>query len=98
MSCGHEGIGGRTINKMAGFDWKCIEIVNPTITKLFCINLNLLQSHQADLIGYILGGGEGGGVRTPLAYGPGTSSGLVLFFSTSEIFLCARFCYKTILL
>ena len=24
--------------------WKCIEIVNPTITTLFCIILNLLQS------------------------------------------------------
>ena len=31
--------------------WKCIEIVIPTITVLFCIILNLLRSHQANLRG-----------------------------------------------
>ena len=41
--------------------WKCIEIVNLTITTLFCIILNLLRSHQADLFGSGGGGvGEGG--------------------------------------
>ena len=39
--------------------WKCIEIVNPTITTLFCIILNLLRTHQADLFGS----------RTPLPTG-----------------------------
>ena len=31
--------------------WKCTEIVNLTITVLFCIILNILRSHQADLFG-----------------------------------------------
>ena len=44
--------------------WKCIEIVNLTITMLFCIILNILRSHQADLFG-----SWGGGWHPP-AYGP----------------------------
>ena len=34
--------------------WKCIEIVNPTITTLFCIILNLFRSHQLDLSGFLV--------------------------------------------
>ena len=57
--------------------WKCNEIVNPTITTLFCIILYILRSHQADLLGS-WGKGGGGDVRAcactsrtlPPAYGP----------------------------
>ena len=44
--------------------WKCIEIVNHTITTLF---LYLLRSHQADLFGSWGGGGggRGHGVQCP---------------------------------
>ena len=43
--------------------WKCAEIVNPTITTLFCIIFkNLLRSHQADLLGSC----------APPVYGPGS--------------------------
>ena len=40
---------------------KCTEIVNPAITTLFCIILNLLRSHQADLL-------CSWGVRTPAQF------------------------------
>ena len=44
--------------------WKCTEIVNLTITVLFFYHLNILRSHQADLL--VLGGG-GGGACAPSA-------------------------------
>ena len=40
---------GRYRNLSSSNCWKCIEIVNPNITTLFCIILNLLRSNQADL-------------------------------------------------
>ena len=43
---GHRPPGLQTAGK-----WKYTEIVNLTITTLFCIILNILRSHQADLFG-----------------------------------------------
>ena len=37
---------------------KCIEIVNPTITTIFCIILNLIPSYQAYLFATAAGGEE----------------------------------------
>ena len=41
----------KNINLMSSNCWKCTEIVNPTITMLFCIIFKLLWSHQADFFG-----------------------------------------------
>ena len=45
--------------------WKCIKIVNPTITTLFLHHFKYLRSHQADLFGSC-GGCGGGGVHAHL--------------------------------
>ena len=45
---------------LGGSGGKCNEIVNPTITTLFCIILKILRSHEADLLG---SWGGGGGLR-----------------------------------
>ena len=47
---GEGGSGSCSPGKILKFE-KYIEIVNPTITTLFCIILNFLQSHQVDLFG-----------------------------------------------
>ena len=41
---------GKILSLRSSVCWKCNEIVNPTITMLFCIILNILRSHQADLL------------------------------------------------
>ena len=43
--------------------WKCIKIVNPTITTLFLHHFKYLRSHQADLFGSC--GGVRGGACAP---------------------------------
>ena len=59
----------KTRNMSSSNCWKCNAIVNPTITRIFCIISNLLRSHQGDLFF-----SQGKGVRThpahPPAYGP----------------------------
>ena len=52
------------------WNWKCTEIVNLTITTLFCIILNILRSHQADLFGSLGGGGAYAPCATLPCYGP----------------------------
>ena len=43
------GVRGHTTEFEIPNCWKCNEIVNPTITTIFCIILNILRSHQVDL-------------------------------------------------
>ena len=59
-------LSGKKIRKLRSSScWKCIKIVNPSITTLFLYHFKYLRSHQADLLA--LGGG---GVRAHPAHPP----------------------------
>ena len=62
--------------------WKCIKIVNPTITTLFLYHFKYLRSHQADLFGsWGVRGCGGAGVRAHPPCLQACNYGLFLFNS-----------------
>ena len=57
-------LSGKKIRKLRSSScWKCIKIVNPSITTLFLYHFKYLRSHQADLLA--LGGGGACAPRPP---------------------------------
>ena len=71
---------------------KYLEIVSLTITTLFCIVLNILRSHKADLFAsWGGGGGRVGGVRAHPAQNPCLRAYTVLIFSSdNSVFITAE--------